>query len=61
MTLKKVFMSAVDGGCSNAFRPILENLREIPNEKRISVGQLRGILCACSDKWEKEIDKVVDC
>lgn len=59
--LKKWLATAIDGGCSNAYAVLLNNdeqILPIINEK-ITIRELIPILSSLSDKWEKEIIKVI--
>lgn len=60
--LSKVFSLAVDGGCSNAYRIILNEFERMPIEMKkveITFNDIYEALKPVSKKWEKEIEEVV--
>lgn len=60
--LKKWLATAVDGGCSNAYRVLLNNLpvELVLKGKDIKAADLVIALHELEAKWEKEIEKVIN-
>lgn len=64
VVLEALFEHSVDGGCSNAYAPIVVTLEKVINniafkDHYISLPVLLSVLTKLSDKWEEEIDKAI--
>lgn len=54
----EIFAPAVDGNNSNAYYRVVNQMLML-EDKNIKLSQLKRVLHVLSNKWEKEIDKVI--